>query len=298
MLPIAFDVPQMPANPHSDQRIASPSNPSPNPGVTSLGEYFEIIERYARSAPWYFRGEHQKYEIPGLPKFARDYYPRGDGPPLKDVDTLELLIDPQSSGNGLLVYPSCMTKQEVEIIEDFKKAPPDDEFFHAVGGTTHQNAGWLSLAQHYGQPTRLLDISSDPLVALYFACQGGASSDGYVWLYPMPPSMHEETPEYRETFNIGTGVAAQQGIDFFSQNRLHEYYPSQEWPPLNLSFLLNIHSPNSRIIAQRGAFLWSPKPLMPLTRNGFNVLINRDAKSDLLSVLCSFGINEVGLKLG
>jgi hypothetical protein len=41
---------------------------------------------------------------------------------------------------------------------------------------------WLFLAQHYGLPTRLLDWSENPLVALYFACQGYKGHiDGCVW---------------------------------------------------------------------------------------------------------------------
>jgi len=41
---------------------------------------------------------------------------------------------------------------------------------------------WAEYAQHYGVPTRFLDWSSNPLVALYFACRDNASCNGTVWL--------------------------------------------------------------------------------------------------------------------
>lgn len=57
-----------------------------------------------------------------------------------------------------------------------------------------EHASWLTLMQHYGLPTRLLDWSRSPLVALYFAVYEEAhlEKDACVWiLTPGNLNLHE-----------------------------------------------------------------------------------------------------------
>ena len=58
--------------------------------------------------------------------------------------------------------------------------------------------GWLFLMQHYRVPTRLLDWSESPLVALYFAVDSYYDKPGALWAL-MPTKLNEKSnfrPEY------------------------------------------------------------------------------------------------------
>lgn len=109
----------------------------------------------------------------------------------------------------------------------------------------------LTLLQHHGSPTRLIDITSDWKVALFFACESDDDRDGRLFLIKINtyrwrkfPQEHELTErnahpiwhDYPNTFPKGSGM--------------HKKYSwlSGTWP-----VLLPFSDP--RMISQRGFFL-------------------------------------------
>lgn len=59
------------------------------------------------------------------------------------------------------------------------------EYFSTVGHRLSdiEKGNFLAFAQHYGLPTNLIDVTSNPLSALFFACHESIDK-GYVYIYP------------------------------------------------------------------------------------------------------------------
>ena len=70
-------------------------------------------------------------------------------------------------------------------LHEFQRQLPD-----ACNGLSYFDI--LVKAQHYGVPTRLLDFTLNPLVALYFACEKNSDIDGQVLIFQNSPVFMQE----------------------------------------------------------------------------------------------------------
>ena len=88
-------------------------------------------------------------------------------------------------------------------------------------GITEEKLNWYMIMQQFSAPTRLLDWSLSPWVALYFACNDLSQNDGAVWIYSgndvTAPLKNQEKNEVRfiPPTIANERVEAQQGIFSF-----------------------------------------------------------------------------------
>lgn len=113
-------------------------------------------------------------------KYAgREYLYRGhEDDTYKLVSTIGRTMTP---GNGR----SDFKKRERRLLNEFKRYAVKD--IYNTGIPDNDDIEWLILGRHHGLPTRLIDFSTNPLVALYFACkqvtgENGNDANGCLWI--------------------------------------------------------------------------------------------------------------------
>lgn len=204
------------------------------------------IPLVAPSVPFWARGESKEYDTPCLPTLYR--------------------TDHSFTDRVAYFESGSLSKGEFEAIEsckmDYIEGHLLDELFNRfmeghngeINLRTNDLLYWASLAQHYNEgqiyPTRLLDVTSDILVAAYFACVSHYDSDGYVFFGNFAHS----------DLLIGGDVKTKDS--FFDILEIKDTdYPRDSWKPSDETlFLAALPYPNRRMTAQRGALVWARKP--------------------------------------
>lgn len=111
---------------------------------------------------------------------------------------------------------------EKEIFLDFKR-----KYSRYTSCRPQNDMEFLFLAQHYGLPTRLLDWTYNPLIALYFACNANFDKDGVVF-HMMPFSRATFDPNCHDIFKFPYETVLQPNLTdvrYKNQNGLFVYYP-------------------------------------------------------------------------
>ena len=180
--------------------------------------------------------------------------------------------------------------------------------------------------QHYGLPTRLLDLTTNALVALYFACSSKGKRDGNVVVFRIPKndikyydsdtvSILSNIAKRPNTFSVEK-IRSFQISDFNEQDQiaylLHEikeeksYFQSIINPQdVERVVAVKVKQSNNRIIKQSGAFLIfgvngrKSQPakipndwILNLEMKGVDFRIDNASKDTILDELNAIGINE------
>lgn len=109
----------------------------------------------------------------------------------------------------------------------------------------------LTLLQHHGSPTRLIDVTSDWKVALYFACESDDDRDGRVFLVKLNSDRWRTFPKAARPSERDEHPVWENYTDNFSNATSLD--PNYSWLSGTWPILLPFSDP--RMISQRGFFL-------------------------------------------
>jgi hypothetical protein len=189
-------------------------------------DIFDFFKTYRKSTRYQFRGQSNS-KWPLIPKAGR--------PPFNKRNDKELFKQWKRRANAYLENKSL---NDTEL---------------------------LTIAQHTGLPTRLLDWTYNPLVAVFFACTENQNIDGAIFAYKAKSYLSITNIE--DPFELSKGSVK----------------------------MLQPNSPHSRLINQFGYFTIHTEPTLELEQDTLNVDFDKIIIPSILKKELVFIINQLGV---
>ncbi|GHV67619.1 hypothetical protein AGMMS49928_05030 [Spirochaetia bacterium] len=150
-------------------------------------------------------------------------------------------------------------KKDIYIVEKNLMRKFKESAIGYIGRLPNDEYEWLALAQHHGLPTRLLDWTYNPLIALFFAVKNNYENDGRIYI----------------AWNISQ--IRNKNRNPYQLKKTYRYRPS---------FI------TQRIINQSSVFTVHSSPEKPYEAKNMMILdIVANAKHELREMLFKYGVN-------
>ncbi|NBR14398.1 MAG: FRG domain-containing protein [Crocinitomicaceae bacterium] len=247
------------------------------------------------------------------------------------IKTIQTVLPKSGFENYYRGHSDIDFKLTPSIYRDGLIENEDNIFKEAIVRTPHEFTNCKSTVeklvkmQHYGVPTRLLDITSNPLVALYFACNKDKDKNGEVVFFQIPSdhirfydsdtvSVLANIAKRPANFEIDTAAKKISAFNETSsiQYLLHEIKEEKPYfqdlvNPKHIEdvFAVKVKLDNQRILKQSGAFLLfginanksrqaevSYKWVLNKTDKSLSLTIPFDLKGKILDELNLLGFNH------
>ncbi len=229
--------------------------------IETWGDFVKWCSAF--NSPWCFRG-HRKSSWHLTPTFERAVfrtYPTKSG---RFVGSRYHRIDPD--GN------------EGRILEEFQRGA---HLFHEQLPGKDELEDWLALMQHHGVPTRLLDWTHSPYVALYFAIEDERGDDSVEesalwsidmeWFEECAKKLYEEA---RASIDSRGGPYGEPGL------LGHDYHNAKCQYILMKAKTSRL---NERMLIQQGEFLYAPSHEFTFQSCLLTMLVQSKASRSVIS---------------
>ncbi|MCE5339795.1 MAG: FRG domain-containing protein [Planctomycetaceae bacterium] len=207
----------------------------------------------------------------------------------------------QTEGYGFLLAPF-----EAVVVKKFMSTARQHLLVNLVP-TDDDIVGWWQLMQHYRAPTRLLDWTSSPYVAAYFAVIEHLERDGFIWVMNyscLEKAVDAEIKKERcSTTESDTWYVRNlpQSINFIRAIDKNHSNPRAVVQQAELTYTINVFSDHGLIIQSlldnNINSTWENKSSdVPLVeRKYFKIVIPKESKRDYLARLHTANISASSL---